>query len=278
MRVNWLFQKHIFDENLDSLVAEVERQGFRSKVCEFNFASKNDVFLELFQPEECVVFYGSLQLCRKIQRFAKWIPGAYCNVEQFNCSYYYPKFGNLLLNSDYIMLPFGDLQRQQLFLTERLDGSIFIRPNSGQKIFTGDIIRRETWDQDLKHFELCGANPDTIIVAAKAQKVAAEWRLVVVDGEIVSGSQYFVDSDREPVAYVPNNVWEFGQQAVNNSNFEPDPAWCIDICQREDGKIFVLEANSFSGAGIYASPQEAIIREVSKVAWKEWCIYNHEES
>src|SRR5690606_3444445 len=141
------------------------------------------------------------------------LPGVYCNLQQLQCTSYYPKFGELLLNSQYIMLPFGELNRQKEFLFQCLgEEKIFIRPNSGFKIFTGKVVTRDSWDEDLRLFGFYSVEADKLVIASKSQDIFGEWRFVVVDNQIVSGSKYSGVSTLSLTT-----VSEFAQHAVDTS-------------------------------------------------------------
>jgi hypothetical protein len=79
---------------------------------------------------DCVVFLGTYPLMRHIQLHCRWVPGGWCDAERFECSRYYPEFGDLLLNHDCLMAPveaaLSDVEA--VFRRFGEGGRVFIRP------------------------------------------------------------------------------------------------------------------------------------------------------
>lgn len=269
MNVSWLIENDIFDDQ-DSLVEEITLQGFEVKIFDDPSVKAEDC-LSLFDRTGCVVFYGSLQVARRLQRLAGWVPGVFCDLQRLECTYYYPRFGDLLLNSEYVMVPFGELRRMKdfLFKVVGVENKVFIRPSSGFKLFTGKVVSKDSWEKDLELFDFYDVNPERVVVVAKPHYILGEWRFVIVDGKVVSGIKYEGASTASL-----DVVSQYAQSAIDISGYQPDPAWTIDICQKNDGNFYVLEVGSFSCAGLYNTPKRAIIKEVSRVALREWKDYN----
>ncbi len=259
----WLIEPEVFQEDCKPLLAVLKRLRIEHEICLFG----RDYDDYITDKEDCVVFYGSLQFARLIQRKAKWIPGVYCNLPQFECTYYYPRFGKFLLNSEYLMLPFGEIQRRKDWVFDLLqtDGNIFIRPSTGFKSFTGQVVSSQ--DVDMVGMR---CNPEAIIIAHKPIKVVREWRTVVAEGEIIAASQYKIDGEVVKAVGAPKNVLEFGEMVLNSVRYQPDPVWTLDICETESGELKVLEVGSFSCCGLYACDPVSVVSLVSRIAVQEW--------
>jgi hypothetical protein len=52
-------------------------------------------------------------------------------------------------------------------------------------------------------------------------------------------------------------------------SWRPDPVLVMDLCE-SDGKIYLLELNSFSCSGLYACDLDAVVEAASKIARSEW--------
>jgi hypothetical protein len=274
--VKWLIEKNVFDEEVENMVQIIQDQRHECKFISYVPFEGSDKFLSLFDEEDCVIFYGSLQMANEVKRKAKWIPGLYCNLPAYECSFYYPYFGYRLLNEKYIMLPFGELNRRKDFLLDTLgvDHSLFIRPNSGFKLFTGQVVTRATWEKDLKLLGFYDVDPECLVVVATPFKLAREWRFVIANGKVISGSQYRNKKNKlEKTSILPLSIWDFAQNTVNEVNYSPDKVWVLDICE-SNNELYVLEVGGFSTAGLYACDMKPIITEVSKIAEEEWNEYN----
>lgn len=106
--VKWVFEDFPVDEEETSRLKDaVSRLGMNYKVIDTidYFKGVPNVYPD--SDKECVVFYGSLQIGRKILREKKWFPGVWLNLENYKCSTYYPEFYKYLFNTPYIFSNLG---------------------------------------------------------------------------------------------------------------------------------------------------------------------------
>lgn len=270
----WLIEADVFPNKCDRLIAELVKQKVPYVVCKFGKSYED--YIADFADDACMVFHGSLQFASLLRRKTNW-SGIYCNLPKFECLYYYPRFGQYLLNSDYVMLPFGELNRRKDWLFQHVgkDDKLFVRPSSGFKTFTGKVTNIENWEKDVKLFGFYSIDPEELVIAAPPSKIKQEWRVVVADNKIISGSKYDVndaqywDNDHA-IERLPESVLQYVQDMLNVVEYQPDPAWTVDICELESGELKVVEVGSFSCAGIYASDPEPIVTEINKISIREW--------
>lgn len=270
MKPKWLLQTDIFDENLDRFVSEIKKQDMEVKVVKY-IPFEGGSYKDLFEPDDCVIFYGSLQFANQIRKTCSWVPGVYCTMKNYECTNYYPKLGKYLLAEDYCMVPFGDLVRQSEFLFQTFGGGIdtvFIRPNSGNKIFTGQLFYAESLEKELEILSNNIITPDELVVVSWPRRISHEWRFVVADKEVVAGSQYKCYDKHVTDKFYPVEAFDLAQKAAE-SDYEPDKVWCVDICQVGEW-YYVLEVGGFSCAGLYECDLEAVASRVSDAAKREW--------
>lgn len=270
--VNWLLEQSIFEDNIDRIKSAIESQGFNHKTVQYVPYAGTEHIENLFLENECVVVYGSIQFARQIQRVSHWVPGVFCNVRQFDCLYYYNKFGEYLLNKNYIMLPFGELNRRKEFLFNTVGSSdcVFIRPSSGMKAFNGKIVPKNHWDKEIKLMALYDPDPETLVVVAEPVNIKREWRLLIVNNQVVSCSLYRMDEKIVLTEDTSPRLTAFVNDVLRNVDYQPDPAWTLDICETSNNELKVLEVGCFSCAGLYACNMDNVVREVSRVAAREW--------
>jgi len=272
MKPKWLLETDVFDENLERLVAEIKKQDMEVKVHRFMPFDSDTDCLKLYEPDDCVIFYGSLDVGKYLQRISPWVPGVYCTLDNYKCSHYYHIFGDLLLNRRYVMMPFGELNRRKFFLFNHLgeDNAVFLRPDRGDKIFTGQVCTLETWDKDFDLMSFHHTEPHEICVVAQPKNIIAEWRLIIANNKVIAGSEY----KPKEISNVPESVLSFANHILLNGTISPDPVWVLDIAETDQHVLAVLEINSFSCSGLYGCNLEPIVREVSRIALQEWSDYN----
>lgn len=273
-QVKWLLEPEIFENDAQPLIDTLKKMGVEHQIWPFGHMYQD--FKSKFS-DDCAVFYGSFQFANVIRRQTEWIPGVYCNLPKFDCLYYYPRLEKYLLNWNYTMMPLGvvgsPLKASQLKHFAPLD-SIFIRPSTGSKSFTGKVIELANLDKELRQFAL-RADPETLVVVANPQRIMREYRMVVAENKVITASQYKHGIQNVRSKDVPKEVMQYGQEVLDNVKYKPDPIWTLDICETDDGRLHVLEVGSFSCAGLYACDPEIIVETVNRLALAEYMDYHH---
>jgi hypothetical protein len=272
--VKWLLEKDVFQEGVDELVRTISDQGMACKVVQYIPFDKESSHSH-YDDQDCVVFYGSLNFARVLQRNAAWIPGVYYTVNNFNCSTYYVHFGRYHVNGEYVMLPFGDLSRRRDFLFDTLgeQGTVFIRPDSGSKQFTGQTASVENWESDLKLMGFYDVPDNLMVVVSSPTNIVEEYRFFIVDDEIVAGSQYMSNGKHEERMIDTSSCvppLNYARTILDEVGWRPDRAFVLDVCKTKGGDLRLLEIGCFSCAGMYAADKGPIVRAVSKIAAEEW--------
>lgn len=264
MKTNWIFEATPFKENIERMRKAISKQGHTIHGVEYGcFAREQD--LPIISTDECVVFYGSLNLATQVAK-KNYTPGLWCNLQNLRCSGYYPYYSKYLLNTPYCMFPFGDYEslKPHLFKMFGVECNIFLRPDSGYKIFTGGLIDQ---DESMAHFL---ANSvvfnNEIIVASEPAKITREWRLVVCDKKIVASSQYQRNGLFDTEEGCPQDVLEFATKAIDS--WQPEMCFVIDVAESND--LFILELNSFSCSGLYECNLDDVVYYASLAAKKEY--------
>lgn len=276
MAVGWLVDGDMFHGYRDQLVAAIHKQGHEVKLIRapsppFRWDDIGCSYRETFPKDACVVAHGDIELVTRIHHERRWTPGAFATVENFFCSSYACWYGQYLLNREYFMLPFGELERckDQLFDAFGRDDRIFIRPDSPLKLFTGQLARRDTFSADLEFMAFYEFPPSSLVVVSTPKDVAKEWRFIVANRKIMAGCQYRNGADLDYQPSYDNNAYELAK-SIASIDYEPDPVWVMDICRTSDGGYHLLEIGGFSFADLYACDMNAVVAGVSAAALAEW--------
>jgi len=276
MKPKWLVQNYEQDGSLQPLIDEIKNQKMTVEVVKYIPFESGEY--NMFNDNDCVIFYGTLNLARQLQREKGWIPGVYCNFDAFHCHKYYSYWGKYLLNKDYIMLPMLEIlrKRDEIFKQFSKNGQIFIRPDSGAKSFTGQLVEYDKLDREFEHFKTnAGRDLDQIItIISSPKKIEIEWRCTVVNKNVVAFSRYRKDGKLNVEKKIDMGALLFADD-IARKEWQPDKAYCLDICKVEY-KYYLLEINSFSCSGLYLSDPKPIVKEVSKIALEEWKEYNEQ--
>ncbi len=268
MKPHWLLEPEVFKGDLVPFIDTLERLGVDHTVMKFGV--QYQAYVSKFHAADPVIFQGSLQAAKVFRKQTRW-KGLFCNLPKFDCRYYYPKFGDHLLNDNYVMLPFGDIARRKKWLYDTLGreyGELFFRPDGGGKGFSGMVIAERAVPEEMKLMKM-RVDPEELVVVAPTVNITKEWRLVIVNNEVVGGSQYKEDGKTIRKAETPQGLIDYAREVLTAVKYNPDPAWTLDICQTHSGKLKVLEVGTFSCAGLYAADPEPVITAVNKLFTSE---------
>ncbi|KKN98839.1 hypothetical protein LCGC14_0140800 [marine sediment metagenome] len=276
MKPTWVIQTNMEGVDTKSMIAEVERQGMEVDRVEYDYAAPlsslekwliaEGVVRDEDASDACVLCYGDVDFVKMIKRRASFIPGTWCNFENMKCSTYFAYLGRHLLNREYAMMPLGDLMRRWNNLTEYPPNtSLFIRPDSGAKPFTGYVVKPDKHHKIESLIKTIG--PEVLVVVSPEKQIDAEWRFVICNKKVITGCRYLPDES----VYFPQTSFRLAQEIAQNE-WQPDICYTVDIAE-SGGEKYLLEINSFSCAGLYLCDMESIIRHASKAAIDEWREY-----
>lgn len=268
MKPVWILEHDTFQENLIRLKLEIEQQGMECIVLSDESLWKGrdwDSILGDSNEAPCATYYGSLQGAQQILAKTNWVPGVWCDLEKFKCSTYYPPLYKELLNQNHRFLPFGLFKtlKDELYEQFSVDGCIFVRPDTGAKLFTGQIVEHERFDKEVEYLGFYEPKDSDMIVVAEPQKIVEEHRVIVINGKAIAQSLYRPDK----YDMGSPSVGEYAEQVAKLYN--PQRCFVVDIAVTSEG-YRVLELNSFSCSGWYKANLADIVRESSIAAVQEW--------
>lgn len=275
----WIFEKSMLETSYhDRLDLLCDDLGIPYQVVTYIPMAKSfgeSPFLEppKFDDGDCVVAYGSIEAVDGLSHYnKKYLPFSYIQKEKLTCKSYMPNIPQeLLLNDNYIMLPYKEFLRRKdgiysLFNTNKL----FIRPDSGLKTFSGTTVHLDDFDIELKSInEFSSVKEDTIILISGIKPIEEEYRIVIGNGHVIASSLYKVRDEVVMKEGAPENVISLAEKIANLS-WQPDLVYTCDIAVLSNGDVKVIELNSFSCAGLYACNLREILLKVSEIALLEY--------
>ena len=274
MQVKWLLERDTFGEDLEPIKEEIARQGMEYIMVDYIPFESGEY--NQYNDDECVIFYGSLNLGKQLRKQKKWVPGVWCNLQNFECTTYYAYLGKYLLNNPYWMMPQAELKRRKDEFFEMFDGRFFARPSTGFKSFTGQVFSHDHFDRDWEWVEEF-SYPENIVVVSSPKDIFVEYRFVCADKKIVAGTRYklngkesnlSLEACRAGGATQIKEIIAFAEE-IALQEWQPQPIYTIDVALRDNLEIGLMEINSFSCSGLYDCNPEPIVKAASELAWKE---------
>lgn len=270
--VNWVIDKYLFDEYEDRLATAIKNSGMKVR---FYDDSKEDsilCFLSDSNIDDIMIFHGSLQHGKTIERVCPLYPGVYLTLDNYECFKYYGEYGDYLLNSNYMMMGLNDVLRSKdrIFDTFKTD-SIFIRPSNGFKSFPGQTLPLEKFELEFHILTKSygGLDMNELVVVSPVQDIEEEYRFIVVDGNVVAGSLYMDKLNRPQwKAYYDKQceddaAWRFAIRMA--FMYQPDKAFTIDVCRLATGEYKLIEINSFCCASMYGCNYDDVVKAINEL-------------
>ena len=143
----------------------------------------------------------------------------------------------------------------------------FIRPDSGKKIFAGQVFEKHKWLEEYAFLKQRNADKILVFVAEK-EWIGREWRCLFVGEELVGVSDYMYEGEIlggfAGRRNITQKMKDFAQVIRYNELFSPEDNVAIDIGQREDGSYGLIEINFLESSGFYACDPEPVYKALAK--------------
>ncbi len=261
MSVTWILESNVFAEVcFDEMLAHLKERGLTHHVVRVipmihEIEGKVPVV-----TGPCVV-YGSIGV-QKLALQHGWMPGVFPVPTEMEAQ---DALGDLYLNADLVRM---NMSRVEAYMANQ-SGSFFIKPDTDTKEFAGQVIDAaafSTWYAGMVESGYLSGN-DFPVVLSSPKKLGCEWRVVVVDGKIVTSSLYRQWQQVMAERHIIPQVEEVVMAA--HARFQPADAYVIDVAQHGDD-YRIIEYNTLNSAGLYECDARAVIDAVTAFVEKTY--------
>lgn len=199
--------------------------------------------LEKFMEKETII-YGSKRMENLVYEYNIY-PGMYKN-ESFEYDEFVSELGNLMLNDDMEIGLMKDLKVTEVS---------FIRPVENSKLFTGQVVDRETFSElQSVHYK----STERIMISP-IKEIDKEYRVFVVDGKCVTGSSYVINGIYNADEAINDDIVNFVEQV--HSRFPISKAYVIDIA-KVGNDYKVIEYNNINTSGLYGGDEFKLVKAI----------------
>lgn len=246
----YLIQENLFSEShYDQLIATMARFELQHQIVKI-VPFTRDI---LFEPIETknVFCFGSVKMAHIAADYG-WQPGSFYNANH-DYEVYLPHYQNNLLNYDSKIYKFADLFVPPGYL-------FFARPCADTKTFTGQVYTQESWDEfvqwSLTNGHTTTLNKDTAIQVCKVKEIQREIRVWVVQGQIITASQYRIGRRTVYQECQEPYILDFVKEMVQI--YQPAEAFVMDVAMIDD-QLKIVEINCINCAGFYHANLQKLI-------------------
>ena len=261
MSITWILESEVYRDKHQSLKKALDQYQIRH-------LEWQDEWLQTKQfpniDSEKVIFHGCLANAHLLFNEKIWSPGAYCDVERFLCSSWYNQAKGWLIQDNWKLTTVKKLVESPYSETEHIKTEeFFVRPNSPLKPFSGRVLNKNTVSYQALDFGFYFNNEDEEIVISDLKSISKEWRYVVCNNRIITGSSYLADNRS-----ASGDDWKgtpfITAQDIARQLLPPEEIYIMDICY-SNGDYKLLELNPFSGADLYSCNREDIVRAINSL-------------
>lgn len=247
----YIVQENLFKErNFDILINYFINNKMDYEIIKWIPFQEN---LEIKTDRTDVLVFGGVSLT-KVAIEKKWKPGVFYN-ENHDMEIYMRHYGEHMLNSD------GVVFSSHEELPTVLPNVFFARPTQDTKLFSGGLFSRKGWEESMRaYMELKKGLEHNVRIFAASDKeyIQKEIRCWVVDGKVVTASQYKLGN------LVTTKNYDHEIEAINFAQkmvdiYQPSRAFVLDICLHQD-TYKVVEINCINSAGFYDANMNKLIQ------------------
>jgi hypothetical protein len=280
----WLLEKDVFLESfIERLVTALQTQRrdfwwveyapFGASMSRPRHYSNPSMFIE---PDDCVVVYGSINLVRRLLErnpWAKnaWQPTAWMTLKNLECVSYYTHWRKHMLVRQNAFVTWKMLNDDKEFYYDRfsVDDCIFVKPNANLKLFSGKVVPIDDFEHFYRQETDCyDVHTDALCVIAKPYRLSHEWRFMVCDGKVITGSLYRENGESSLSPNVDPLALAVAEKVAQDP-WQPDPAYVVDVAQSGD-EYGLLEIGSANCAGMYECDASLFANALSALAEQEY--------
>lgn len=276
-KIVWLVNRNILRNSAEKLPDEIRAQGMVCVDYDWRLTDPSPPQIpDWLDHTYCAITYGAIQFVRAINPTGQLQPGALGANDRVNVNSYMSN-----LPHDWFLNRRGVFVTWKMFkdvgagwfarfaYTGKSFEALFVRPMSGYKSFAGQLVKWDTFEEDVKTIdELTSVMDETLIMVAPPIPLHGEFRFVIADGKVVTGSEYRWDNVLDIRIDYPQECFDLAQQVAQH-DWQVDVAYTCDIALTGEGPK-LIELNGFASAGLYACDIKEVVDKVSLAAWREY--------
>ena len=247
----WVIQNNLLNpEHIETKIKFLDCLGL--KHFEIQVIPFCDDIPEIPEWNGPVIFCGSTKLSLNVWRDREefnWRPGVFYDKYRFSFEGCREGFGDNMLNFDSEVHTLKEFRELTKFAP---DQELFVRPAYDAKEFIGGVLE---FQQLCKRWDGVNSSHGPLSLESKIQVstpkwIEREWRTMVVDGEVITASQYSREHCLCMDPDVPSEVIEYANKMAKL--YAPDKVFTLDICRVADtNELKIVETNCFNSSGWY---------------------------
>lgn len=262
-QLQWVVQNNLTgDHVLEDIQAACKQLGTNFVAADIPFSDE----LPRFSRDKQSIFYGSTTFIDLLCKDETVRHGVFYDPQVFSMQNYMQRWGVHMLNYGAFMGRFEDFIHRNI----PDDKVFFIRPDGDDKSFNGDTMNFgeiRKWYENVVHSGTAAVKPATRILAGTPYNIQYEWRLWIVEGEVIAASRYREYFRLAKQRGCPMDVAGFAIERCRE--YTPHDVFVMDIALCGD-TFYIVECGCMNGAGFYDADVHAIIHAVTAYFFRRY--------
>lgn len=244
------------DSNIGLFIDAVERSG-----AEIFPVSLEEVLTPSYRPDiendKPTIFYGPVNFITRMSALG-YKPGVFGTPE----GYSYGEMCRHLPHSMIFNNPSETLTGASKAILDILDDTkdYFFKPYLDNKTINGSVKSSHDIKKFLKLVDegvVPDAPRDSLFIVSQPYGIEAEYRLFILNGKIITGSEYRPNISKE----IPEKVIDFANTVIEQ--WCPEPIFVLDIAVSM-GNCYVMEVQNFHSSGFYDSDIDLLVKSINE--------------
>jgi hypothetical protein len=256
MMLAWCIQNNRVDRATGPIAAAVRESG--RLLLDFSFDPRWPIAQQLPNTDAKRFFYGSSELIKQLHADRALRAEIYFDPATLDHGVWLAQRGAQMLNADGEELTLASLAGHIE------DGGCFIRPVKDIKAFSGAVVTSDSFaawraSQQARNSSL---HDEMKVWVAPLKAIDAEYRLVVLDGQIRAGTRYRLGNETSSSPDVPEPVRVAASKLA--TGWQSARLNTMDVAQLADGTFRIVEFNCIHTSGLYAVHRPAFMAAVEE--------------
>lgn len=261
--IQWVIQKNLTSEDVIDRIEQACREvGVDCHAVNVIPFSEQ---LPAFPAGKRSIFYGSTTTMYLVYQDEKYREGVFFDEKNYTMAHYLEKWREHMLNFGARVFSIKEVRN----LNYEKDKLFFVRPDADSKSFSGAVKRFgeiDAWIEQIRASEDMAITEDTQIILAEPYHITTEWRLWIVNGKVVTASQYRENFKLKTAPGCPQMVIDFAERRC--ADYALNDVFVMDIGLCGD-QLYIIECGCMNSAGFYQADITAIIRSVTEYFYQK---------
>ena len=246
--MHWLIQKNII-KNQEPYIEALKELNIP-----FTLINTKKNFIKKLNTKEKYWAFGSVGLVLKLYQSDYFSHSVDYDPIKFQFNTMLKQYQDKVLNNDAKILPFKDITIEK--------EPLFIKPNRGLKIFNGKLMYPNYFKELKKRVinNKMNFNENELMVVSSKKFINKEYRLFIVNNEIITACQTMEYSYLNLNEFVPEEVFKFAKDLINI--WIPSNNFVLDVAKTPKG-LKVVEINCINSSGPYLCDMKKVISALS---------------